>query len=84
MAYSLLVGYVCMLFVLGQCDFAPLDTLRQSNGYDCGIHVLCNVVLVANQVMRQGRIAGCPMISYSAVSNKRSELLDIIDGLRGR
>lgn len=76
--------YVCYTFVLGQCDFAALDTLRQSNGYDCGIHVLCNVVLVANQVMRRGRVAGCPMITHYAVSNKRSELLDIIEALRGR
>ena len=64
--------------------FVHADTLQQNNGFDCGIHVLCNVDQVAKHICKSGKIYGVKKISYNQVSSKREELLQIIRELGGR
>lgn len=58
------------------------DCLQQSNGYDCGVHVLCNVEHVAKYAIQKRRVSGCGMIETTKVLNKRTELLDLIKKLK--
>lgn len=57
------------------------DCLQQKNGYDCGIHVLCNALNVAEQVVILGKITGISKLIEHCVKNKRSEMLDLINQL---
>ncbi|XP_053688522.1 sentrin-specific protease 8 [Sabethes cyaneus] len=69
------------------CSDAQLrtgDCLQQSNGYDCGVHVLCTVDKVAQQIRRTGRIEGVKSARYDVICGKRDEVLNIIAGLGGR
>lgn len=60
-----------------------MDCLQQSNGYDCGVHVLCNAEHVANFALRHGRVSGCPNVDEAIVHNKRVEFLNLIRRLKG-
>ncbi|XP_041781416.1 sentrin-specific protease 8 [Anopheles merus] len=60
------------------------DCLQQSNGYDCGVHVLCTVDAVAQQIRKSGRIEGVRSARYDVIRSKREELLGIILTLGGR
>lgn len=55
--------------------------LQQTNGYDCGVHVLCNVENVARHVSKFGRIDGVPILKDIEVKTKRSHILEIIGDL---
>ncbi|KAL1497436.1 hypothetical protein ABEB36_008410 [Hypothenemus hampei] len=57
-------------------------TLQQNNGYDCGIHVLCNTEQLASYANHYGKLSGCPKVTAEHVQNKRWEILDIIEKLR--
>ncbi|KAJ8950585.1 hypothetical protein NQ314_007809 [Rhamnusium bicolor] len=65
-----------------QGRFEQMPCLQQNNGYDCGVHVLCNTEQLASYACHYGRIKGCPKLSYSAVMEKRWEILDIIQRLK--
>lgn len=58
------------------------DCLQQSNGYDCGVHVLCNVEHIAKYAVLKRKISGCGMVDAHKVLNKRTELLDLIKKLK--
>ncbi|XP_071052346.1 sentrin-specific protease 8-like isoform X2 [Onthophagus taurus] len=58
------------------------DCLQQTNGYDCGVHVLCNTENIANYALIKRRIEGCPTLDRHNVSSKRNEILDLIHILR--
>lgn len=55
--------------------------LQQTNNYDCGVHVLCNVENVAGHVSMFGQIDGVPLLKESCVKTKRSQILKIITDL---
>lgn len=61
-----------------------VDTLQQNNGYDCGIHVLCNIDQVTRHICNAGKIDGIKKIAQSNVASKREELIQIIRDLGGR
>ncbi|CAH1119731.1 unnamed protein product [Phaedon cochleariae] len=58
--------------------------LQQNNGYDCGMHVLCNAENLASFAVCNGKIKGwdCPKLNNETISAKRLEILDIIEKLR--
>uniref|UniRef100_A0A182N3E4 Ubiquitin-like protease family profile domain-containing protein n=1 Tax=Anopheles dirus TaxID=7168 RepID=A0A182N3E4_9DIPT len=60
------------------------DSLQQSNGYDCGVHVLCTVDAVAQQIRKSGKIEGVRSARYDVIRSKREELLGMIVNLGGR
>lgn len=58
------------------------NSLQQTNGYDCGVHVICNVEHVAKYALLKGRVSGCGVTDVSKVMNKRNEFLDLIKRLK--
>jgi len=56
--------------------------LQQTNGYDCGIHVLCNAENIAHHVFNKKRVDGVSQLSNSSVNRKRGEILNIIKELQ--
>lgn len=62
--------------------FSEPSALQQTNGYDCGIHVLCNTENLANFALKYRKIEGCPLVERENVYNKRREILDLIKKLR--
>ncbi|XP_055631717.1 sentrin-specific protease 8 [Toxorhynchites rutilus septentrionalis] len=60
------------------------DCLQQSNGYDCGVHVLCAVDKVTQQIRKTGKIEGVKSARYDVIRGKREEILNIIIDLGGR
>lgn len=58
------------------------ESLQQSNGYDCGVHVLCNTEFIAVHANHYNRVFGCGMVDRLKVHNKRSELLELIYSLK--
>lgn len=65
-----------------QASMIEPDTLQQTNGYDCGVHVLCNTELVAVYASLYRKITGCGMIDKLKVLHKRTELLELIYDLK--
>lgn len=67
---------------LGDCGIMPINTLQQENGYDCGIHLLCNVdVLVEHFLKKKTILPDCPLANMSAVKQKRADLVSVIKNL---
>ncbi|PSN54914.1 Sentrin-specific protease 8 [Blattella germanica] len=62
-------------------DFQEFGSLQQANGYDCGIHVLCNVDLIADFCAKYGKVKGCGKAQEFQVATKRTEVLDLIESL---
>ncbi|KAJ8712326.1 hypothetical protein PYW07_005168 [Mythimna separata] len=67
----------------GNINFVNKDCLQQGNGYDCGVHVICNAERLAEHAHHTGEIASCEMIDKINPSVKRKEILKIIYGLAG-
>lgn len=68
----------------GDSGIIEADCLQQSNGYDCGIHVLCYAEHLAAYARKYGVIGGCPPLERSTVRGKREEILNVINYLRQR
>lgn len=62
--------------------FVQAETLQQKNGYDCGIHVLCNVDLIAEYCAKYNRVEGCGLVKQAEVIKKRVEVLNLIFHLK--
>lgn len=58
--------------------------LQQTNGYDCGIYVLCYAEHLAACALNTGKIQDAPQLEMSEIRQKREEMLNIIDFLRHR
>lgn len=56
--------------------------LEQTNGYDCGIHVLCNAENIAHHVVSKKRVEGVTLLSGNLVAQKRADIVKIIKDLR--
>lgn len=65
----------------GTIKMVTASCLQQSNGFDCGIHVLCNIEHIADWICRTGLVVGLPPLSKDTVNGKRSEILNIIRDL---
>lgn len=66
----------------GSINFADKECLQQTNGYDCGIHVLCNVQRLAEHAHNTGQIGNADMTIKVDPSAKRKQILNIINNLR--
>lgn len=56
--------------------------LQQTNGYDCGIHVLCNAENIAQHIVSKNKVDGVSQLSNTLVVRKRADIVDIIKDLR--
>ena len=59
----------------------PVRCLQQTNGYDCGIHVICMTDNIADYVNRFEIIDGVGPLHQDTISAKRSELVKLIRSL---
>ncbi|CAG9788717.1 unnamed protein product [Diatraea saccharalis] len=62
-------------------NFVNKECLQQSNGYDCGIHVICNTERLADWAHKYGQIESCDMLYKINPSVKRKEIINIIHNL---
>lgn len=82
----------CRHFVYGirsslncsQVQLTNVHCLQQTNGYDCGIHVICMTEQLCEHIRRTGHIEGVPLLSSSTVETSRRRILSIIQDLGGR
>lgn len=65
-------------------NYAEGPCLQQRNGYDCGIHLLCNAELLAEFALKYFKINGCPLIQkgYEYIDTSRSRLLNLVYSLK--
>lgn len=61
--------------------FSEVDVLRQSNGYDCGIHLMMHAEESTRHFLVYGHALGLDELKPEAVKAKRSEILGLIDKL---
>ncbi|XP_013199337.2 sentrin-specific protease 8 [Amyelois transitella] len=62
-------------------NFVDKECLQQSNGYDCGVHVICNTERLAECVQAEKHIGSCDMLVKVNPVTKRREILTIIGNL---
>ncbi|KAI8439425.1 hypothetical protein MSG28_013219 [Choristoneura fumiferana] len=62
----------------GAINFVDKECLQQCNGYDCGIHVICNTERLAEYAHENARIGMCDMTAKIYPGSKRKEMLNII------
>merc|ERR1712062_729989 len=60
-----------------------VPVLQQGNGYDCGVHLLCNAQHATRHLLIYGSDEGLRTISDEVVKKKRSELKELIISLSG-
>lgn len=67
-----------------EADFENVKCLQQNNGYDCGIHVICNVDVISNHVVKHLKVQGAHQLKNQVIRFKREEILDVIRDLGGQ
>lgn len=68
---------------LSEANLQTLPCANQSNGYDCGIHLLANVENICDFFLDRGDVENVPVLNFRAVANKRQEILALIKQLGG-
>lgn len=58
--------------------------LQQTNGYDCGVHVLCMIEMVAQHIVLGNPLDSVGVLQSDDVLTKRVEILDLIEDLGGK
>lgn len=61
-------------------SFTEVPVLRQTNGYDCGIHLLSHAEHATRHYLVYGDAGGLDPLEADAVKNKRKEILEVIKG----
>lgn len=61
-----------------QAEYVPHWNLQQLNGYDCGIHLLCNTENVIRQIMCDGDLRKVGQIDECQVTKMREHILNLI------
>ena len=61
-----------------------VPVLQQKNGYDCGIHLICNSSHATRHIFINGHYDTLDKLSESIVKQKRSELKKLILDLGSR
>ena len=59
-------------------EFSPVDVIKQTNGYDCGIHLLSHAEHATRHYLMYGNANGLDPLEGNAVKNKRKEIREII------
>ncbi|XP_026725971.1 sentrin-specific protease 8 isoform X1 [Trichoplusia ni] len=67
---------------IGSINYVDKECMQQGNGYDCGVHVICNAERVAECAHQTGLIGNCDMLVKINPSAKRKEILKIIHSLK--
>ncbi|CAH2092922.1 unnamed protein product [Euphydryas editha] len=65
----------------GTINFVDKECLQQNNGYDCGVHLICNTERLARHGQKHGEINSCDMSFKINPNIKRKEILAIIHEL---
>jgi sentrin-specific protease 8 len=60
-----------------QFKFSPVPVIAQTNGYDCGIHLLSHAEHATRHYMVYGNASGLEPLEGGAVKRKREEILKI-------
>ncbi|KAG8230428.1 hypothetical protein J437_LFUL015449 [Ladona fulva] len=80
-----------LLSYLGLAKTAPpgnkaaaleMETLQQRNYFDCGIHVICNVEVIAEHMQNSKSLYGAGKVRPNVVNGKRADLLRMIEELQ--
>lgn len=58
--------------------FTEVPVLKQTNGYDCGIHLLSHAEHATRHYLVYGNADGLDPLDAAAVKNKRKEILDLV------
>lgn len=66
----------------GSGDLIEYESLQQSNSYDCGIFLLCNVDFLIEYCLKHNKINGCGKILEEQANQKRMGVLKIIRNLQ--
>lgn len=74
---SIQIYHICFSVI----SFVDKECQQQSNGYDCGVYVICNTELLANYAKNHGEIQLCDMTIKINPNIKRKEILNIIKNL---
>lgn len=67
-----------------EADFENVKCLQQNNGYDCGIHVICNVDVISLHAVKKLKVQGSDQLKNMVIKCKRDEILDVIRELGGK
>lgn len=67
-----------------EADFENVQCLQQNNGYDCGIHVICNVDVISTHAVKHLKVKGTHQLKNMIIKCKREEILDVIRDLGGQ
>lgn len=65
----------------GSINFVDKECIQQSNGYDCGIHVIINAERLAEYSCIHRNMGGCNMLTKINPNAKRKEIKKIIQNL---
>ncbi|KAM3965753.1 sentrin-specific protease 8-like [Aphomia sociella] len=74
-------SHLMTYFSNGSVNFVDKECLQQSNGYDCGVHVICNTEKLAEYAQNNGQISSCDMLVKVNPMAKRRDILSIIKSL---
>ena len=79
-------GYLSSCLNHQRHDFImeEVPVLQQQNGYDCGIHLICNADHATRHIFINGHYDTLDKLSDSIVKQKRSELKKLILDLGSR
>jgi len=59
-------------------EMTKVNVLQQSNGYDCGVHLLCNAEHSTRHMFLYGGVADLPQLDKEVVAGFRQKLYNII------
>nr|BAN20907.1 conserved hypothetical protein [Riptortus pedestris] len=65
------------------CEFKTINSLQQSNSYDCGVFVLCNIDNIVPHALRYKTLENVNQIKEFEVSKKRHDIKSLIKALAG-
>lgn len=65
----------------GSVNFINKDCVQQTNGHDCGVHLILNAERLAEWAINQGVIGMCDVEVQVSATTKRKEILKIIQTL---
>ncbi|XP_026756389.1 sentrin-specific protease 8 [Galleria mellonella] len=74
-------SHLITYFSNGSFNFVDKECLQQSNGYDCGVHVISNTERLAEYAHNLGQIGSCEMLVKVNPIAKRRDILSIIKSL---
>lgn len=82
-ATAQLVGVLKRAFHMPWAQLVRIDSLQQSNGYDCGIYLLANTEAICRYYLQNGIVRHVPRMSPEVARQKRREILTVIRELAG-